>query len=149
MKLSEKRTADIITAVIKTARTDSNLKKKWFSIPPQTPCCVCAVLTLGCAYFLEPACRAPKVSISHQLDSSSVCPAAAASTQSKDTHCANTFTSNGIGYSISLVKFLCISTLLYSFTGSPLCNPCPPGSFNNNTGGDSCTSCSPGVFIQP
>lgn len=37
--------------------------------------------------------------------------------------------------------------LLYSSTGSLLCNPCPPGSFNNNTGADSCTSCSPGVFI--
>uniref|UniRef100_A0A3Q4BGA8 Tyrosine-protein kinase ephrin type A/B receptor-like domain-containing protein n=1 Tax=Mola mola TaxID=94237 RepID=A0A3Q4BGA8_MOLML len=31
----------------------------------------------------------------------------------------------------------------YTVTGSPLCNPCPSGSFNNNTGGDGCTSCSP------
>uniref|UniRef100_A0A3Q3J1L3 TNFR-Cys domain-containing protein n=1 Tax=Monopterus albus TaxID=43700 RepID=A0A3Q3J1L3_MONAL len=31
----------------------------------------------------------------------------------------------------------------YTFTGSLFCHPCPPGSFNNNTGADSCTSCSP------
>lgn len=36
--------------------------------------------------------------------------------------------------------------ILYSTTGSPLCSACPPGSFNNNTGGVDCTSCSPGVF---
>lgn len=37
--------------------------------------------------------------------------------------------------------------ILCSMTGSPLCSPCQPGSFNNNTGGDTCTSCSPGVFV--
>uniref|UniRef100_A0A3B3WL49 Tyrosine-protein kinase ephrin type A/B receptor-like domain-containing protein n=1 Tax=Poecilia mexicana TaxID=48701 RepID=A0A3B3WL49_9TELE len=31
----------------------------------------------------------------------------------------------------------------YTFTGSPLCHPCPAGSFNNDTAAESCTSCSP------
>lgn len=54
------------TAAIKTVRMANKIKvKKWFSVPPQAPCCVHAVLTPGCVYFLEPACRAPEVSISH------------------------------------------------------------------------------------
>lgn len=44
VKLSEKRTADIITAVIKTARTDSNLKNKIKMVlypSPDTLLCLC------------------------------------------------------------------------------------------------------------
>lgn len=60
--------------------------KLWdvFSVPLQTPCCVCAVLTLGSVCFLEPASLATEVSISHLLDSSNVYPATKASTQSND-----------------------------------------------------------------
>lgn len=71
----------------------------FYSVPHQPPCCVCAVLTLGSVYFLEPVCYATEVSISLYLDSSSAGPATVASTQSKDTQCANIFTSDGDGYS--------------------------------------------------
>ncbi len=70
-------------------------------------------------------------------------------TQIAPTHSKYSFTSNGVCSSTVYFtgQVLVYFTLLCSFTGSPLCHPCPPGSFNNNTGGDSCTSCSPGVFI--
>lgn len=45
-----------------------------------TPCCVPAALNQACVCFLEPVYSVPQASISLWPDSSSVCPAAAAST---------------------------------------------------------------------
>lgn len=58
----------------------------------------------------------------------------------KYTHCLN--------HSWRWLPFCLLhsSNCVSSITGSPLCNPCPAGSFNNNTGADSCTSCSPGLL---
>lgn len=47
---------------------------------------------------------------------------------------------------LQLFCLLHLSDCVYSITGSPLCNPCPAGSFNNNTGAVGCASCSPGAF---
>ena len=136
--------------------------KASFSSHLQTPCCATAAPNQACVCLLELASHVPEGSISQWPHSSNVYPAVRAFTPStfvrpltfvfKDPPSSIWYISTFLWFLDSVLRcvylwpYLCFRPI--SFTGSPVCQSCPRGSYSNATASDSCRSCSPGIYLQ-